>query len=151
MNIEFILNQILDKLKSIDIYRVILFGSYAKAEATPDSDIDLVIILNNDDLSKTFSQKAERDAGVRELLADIYFKYEMDILIYSKTEFNEVKNRGNFFISEVERTGKIIYEKGKRRMIEGLNNQKPNRINIEPILNQILERLKNIKLYKVIL
>jgi predicted nucleotidyltransferase len=44
INIELVLNQVLDKLKSVDIYRVILFGSYAKVAAMPESDIDLVII-----------------------------------------------------------------------------------------------------------
>jgi predicted nucleotidyltransferase len=44
INIELILNQILDNLKSVDIYKVILFGSYAKGKAGAESDIDLLII-----------------------------------------------------------------------------------------------------------
>jgi hypothetical protein len=35
----------------------------------------------------------------------------MDFKIYSKAEFKRLKDRGSFFISEVEKTGETIYEK----------------------------------------
>ena len=35
-----------DLLKDKPVYRVILFGSYAKHEATKESDVDLIIIQN---------------------------------------------------------------------------------------------------------
>ena len=39
-------------LKQSDPYKIILFGSYAAGTATDDSDIDIVVILDNDDVAK---------------------------------------------------------------------------------------------------
>jgi hypothetical protein len=35
----------------------------------------------------------------------------LDILVYSKEELKKIKEYGNYFIDEIERTGKVIYEK----------------------------------------
>ncbi|MDR2096835.1 MAG: hypothetical protein LBP76_15130 [Treponema sp.] len=43
--------------------------------------------------------------GVYGMLCDIWAE------IYSKEELNLIKEHGNYFIDEVERTGRIIYEK----------------------------------------
>jgi hypothetical protein len=34
----------------------------------------------------------------------------LDILVYSKEEYKIVKNYANYFIKEIEKTGKILYE-----------------------------------------
>jgi predicted nucleotidyltransferase len=87
-----------------------LFGSYAKGTAKPDSDIDLLVILDNDKLTKG-KENLWRDISIKENIEDIRYKYGMDIKIYSKAEYNYLKNRDSFFIYEVERTGETIYEK----------------------------------------
>ena len=105
------LSQVVERLKAADPYKIVLFGSYAKGEAKPDSDIDLMVILDTDYVAKDFSEKAERNSSVRRLVYDIYYKYGMDFKIYSKTELKNLKERGNFFIDEVEQTGETLYEK----------------------------------------
>ena len=35
-------------LKSMPVYKVVLFGSYAKNKATPDSDLDFIIDTNEE-------------------------------------------------------------------------------------------------------
>jgi hypothetical protein len=35
----------------------------------------------------------------------------IDILVYSKKELSLIKEYGNYFIDEIERTGRILYEK----------------------------------------
>jgi predicted nucleotidyltransferase len=39
------LSLVVERLKAADPYKIVLFGSYAKGEAKPDSDIDLIVIL----------------------------------------------------------------------------------------------------------
>ncbi|MDR2395367.1 MAG: nucleotidyltransferase domain-containing protein, partial [Endomicrobium sp.] len=46
------LNKLVERLKAVDPYKIVLFGSYAKGIAKPDSDIDLLVILDNDKLTK---------------------------------------------------------------------------------------------------
>ncbi|MDR1523106.1 MAG: nucleotidyltransferase domain-containing protein, partial [Endomicrobium sp.] len=93
-----------------DPYKIVLFGSYAKGTAKPDSDIDLLVILDNDKLTKG-KENSQRDCNIIKSIYDIYYQNGMDIRIYSRAEYNYLKNRDSFFIYEVERTGETIYEK----------------------------------------
>jgi len=110
-NIEYVLNQLVEKLKEADPYKIILFGSYANGTAMSDSDIDLMIILDNYIISKTYGEDVKRYIAIRKLILDINSQYSMDLKIYSRAEFQRKKENGNFFIKEIEKTGKIIYEK----------------------------------------
>ena len=49
--------------------------------------------------------------SIRHLVLDINQEVPLDILVYSKAEYKIVKDYGNYLIDEIEKTGKIIYEK----------------------------------------
>jgi hypothetical protein len=42
---------------------------------------------------------------------DINEEVPLDLLVYSKAELNKVKEHGNTFVIDIEKTGKVIYEK----------------------------------------
>ena len=105
------IDQLLEALKQADIYKVILFGSYAKGTANENSDIDMVVILNNDDVAKTYGERLMKKLYINRLVRKINYKIALDILVYSKEEYRIIKDNGNYFINEIENTGKIIYEK----------------------------------------
>ena len=98
-------------LKQSDPYRIILFGSYAEGTATEDSDIDMVVILDNDDVAKTYEGRLNKKLYINRLVRNINYKVALDILVYSKQEYKIIKDYGNYFIDGIERTGKIVYEK----------------------------------------
>ena len=53
MNIDDVMNVYIEKIKNIygsHLQRVILYGSYARGDATPSSDIDLMILVNLNDM-----------------------------------------------------------------------------------------------------
>ena len=58
-----------------------------------------------------FAHNLNKKVYIRNLLLEINRKIPLDILVYSKEELNILKNYGNNFIDEIEKTGKIIYEK----------------------------------------
>jgi len=98
-------------LKPSDPYKIILFGSHAAGNAHKDSDIDIMVILDNNDVSKTYTERLNKKIYIRNLLIDINRTIPLDILVYSKEELNLIKNYGNYFIDEIEKNGKVIYEK----------------------------------------
>jgi len=104
-------NQLLEALKQADPYKVILFGSYAKGTADENSDIDMVVILDNNDVAKTYEERLNKKLYINRLVRNINYKIALDILVYSKEEYKILKNYGNYFIDDIEDTGKIIYEK----------------------------------------
>ena len=111
MEINSILNDLIDSLKASDPYKIVLFGSYVNGNETEDSDIDLMVVLDNNDVSKTYEERQNKKLYIRKLVREINYRMALDILVYSKEELKKIKEYGNYFIDEIERTGKVIYEK----------------------------------------
>jgi len=105
------INPLIEALKASDPYRIILFGSYANGTATEDSDIDVMVILDNDDVAKTYEERLRKRLSINKLVRNINYKVALDILVYSREEYRIVKDCGNYLIDEIERKGKTIYEK----------------------------------------
>jgi predicted nucleotidyltransferase len=116
MKIDEILNDLITCLKASDPYKIILFGSHANNSATDDSDIDLMVILDNNSIAKSYEERMNKKLYVRKLVREINYKTALDILVYSKEELKLIKENGNYFINEIEKTGKIIYEKNSPRL-----------------------------------
>jgi predicted nucleotidyltransferase len=111
MDITPVLNDLVTSIKPSDPYQIVLFGSHATGTANADSDIDLMVILDNDHVSKTYDEWIAQRVQIRQLVREINYQYALDLLVYSKEEFRMVKEYGNSFLDEVERTGEVIYEK----------------------------------------
>jgi predicted nucleotidyltransferase len=111
VEIDKTLEDLVNSLKVSDPYKIVLFGSYARGNPREDSDIDIMVILDNNDVAKTYKERSNKYLSVQRLVREINYKIALDILVYSKEEFKRVKNYGNYLIDEIEKTGKVIYEK----------------------------------------
>jgi len=111
MDINTILDNLVFSLKASNPYKIVLFGSHANGNQNENSDIDLMVILDNNHVAKTYQERLDKRMYIRNLVLEINRKVPLDILVYSKKELSLIKKRGNQFIDEIERTGKIIYEK----------------------------------------
>ena|SRR5436190_24336095 len=86
--------------------KIILFGSYAYGNPTPDSDVDLLVI------TKTKAKEIDRYVAVSNLLYPRQFP--VDILVKTPSEIEtEGKKRGNFFMREILTKGKVLYERSR--------------------------------------
>jgi predicted nucleotidyltransferase len=86
--------------------KIILFGSYAYGKPTPDSDVDLLVIM------ETEAKEIDRYVAVSNLLYPRQFP--VDILVKTPKEIKaEYKKRGNFFMREILTKGRVMYERGK--------------------------------------
>ncbi|NOU16014.1 MAG: nucleotidyltransferase domain-containing protein [Bacteroidales bacterium] len=83
--------------------KIILFGSYANGTQKEDSDLDLLIIQDSD----LPPQKRGFDIRMSLIGAEIPF----DILIYTKSEFEQEKNRRFSFLSTAIKNSKVLYER----------------------------------------
>jgi uncharacterized protein len=84
--------------------KIILFGSYAYGNPTPDSDVDLLVIV------KTRAREIDRYVAVSNLLYPRQFP--VDILVKTPKEMEiEARKKGNFFMREILKKGKVLYER----------------------------------------
>jgi predicted nucleotidyltransferase len=106
-----IISKIVQSLIGLNIYKIILFGSYANGTATEDSDIDLLVILDTEKIAKTFKERMDRNLTVSNALLDINREFAMDIIVYSYGEFEYLDKKESDFVKEIKNTGVEIYAK----------------------------------------
>lgn len=94
-----------ERLKTLNPYRVVLFGSHAWGSPGPDSDIDLLVVLNKEERSAGFREKMDDTAAVKMLLADINRQVALDIIVCSKQEWQRFLESGSSFSREVAAKG----------------------------------------------
>lgn len=87
--------------------RVILFGSYARGNPTPDSDVDLLVI--------TPIEKKNADKAV-EILLRVRPPFPIDLLVRTPQQVQERLALGDFFMREVLEQGQVLYEADHARV-----------------------------------
>jgi len=88
--------------------RVMLFGSLARGSSRDDSDIDLVVILNKEGKSHSYSAMISARMDIAKRLRELRRKYPIDILVYTKEEWEELKASGSSFIARIEQEGVAV-------------------------------------------
>lgn len=84
--------------------KIILFGSYARGDETPDSDLDLVVILPSVD--NQFSEMIRLRRTLREI------RMPIDVLVYTA---EDVRTRGTWpgtALHEALHCGRVVYTNG---------------------------------------
>lgn len=89
--------------REFDPERIVLFGSYARGDATNDSDVDLLVVAS------TSLSAPERYCAVRPLLAD--YPAGFDIVMKTPEEYARWKNVVNSIVYFADKYGKVIYER----------------------------------------
>jgi predicted nucleotidyltransferase len=79
--------------------KVILFGSYARGEATEDSDIDLFII------APTNERFIERTAAVKRTIRDLRYGLPISPIVLTPEELKRRIKIGDQFINEILEKG----------------------------------------------
>lgn len=102
--------EIVESLKELDPFKIYMFGSVAKGTDNQDSDIDLAVILNIDDVPKTYDEKLKNKVSVRNSILDISMEIPIDLLVYTKEEFKILDEFNKPFMTEITEKGTLIYE-----------------------------------------
>ncbi len=93
--------------REVSPVRIILFGSYARGDAGPDSDVDLLVV-EDEPFGPGHSRYREM---VRLRRAADVATVPMDILVYSHAEVEKWKDTVNHIVREALREGKTLYER----------------------------------------
>lgn len=90
------------------IEHVILFGSFAYGNPNQDSDLDLLLILNDQEKASSYSDKWNRYIRISRLLKEIRKQYPIDLLLYTIDEWNTLLEDNSSFIHEIKTKGIVL-------------------------------------------
>jgi uncharacterized protein len=81
--------------------RVVLFGSYARGDAGPDSDLDIMIEMESELPPFQRAVAVSRAFSSRD--------WAMDILVYTPEEIRRLRQQFGSFVNIIEAEGKPLY------------------------------------------
>ena len=98
------INEVVTKIVSrFNPDKIILFGSYANGTQNNDSDLDLLIVQDSD------LPMQKRGLDIR--LSLIGSMIPIDLLVYTKSEFDQEKNKHFSFVNSAIKNSKVLYER----------------------------------------
>jgi predicted nucleotidyltransferase len=87
--------------------RIILFGSYAYGQPRPESDVDLLVVM------ETPLRSREQAAQIARA---IDYHFGLDLLVRNPQQLAERLALGDFFLQEITERGKVLYARPDTRM-----------------------------------
>lgn len=86
--------------------QIILFGSHAKGESHPDSDVDLLVIMPT---------RNEIDQSLRISLA-LETTLPVDLIVRTPKHWESGLADGDWFLRDIQKTGKVLYAQTHRSL-----------------------------------
>lgn len=96
------------RVEQLDLEIVVLFGSVAKNEDSPDSDIDLYVVTRDMEIPKTWSEKNQIYLKVSRCLRDLRKQYPIDLIVHTKAMYTKFLEGGSVLASEIFGSGMVI-------------------------------------------
>ncbi|MBF0539005.1 MAG: nucleotidyltransferase domain-containing protein [Nitrospirae bacterium] len=93
-------------VETVHPLKVILFGSYARGHDRPGSDIDILVV--EEEPFGTGRSRIKRIGNIYRSLPP--YLIPIDVVLYSKDEFDTWKDGINHVIARAYREGKVLYE-----------------------------------------
>lgn len=98
--------ELVGRIKSAEkVDKIFLFGSEAAGTAGPGSDIDLLVVLDKMTMPASFQERSANYLLISRAIRDIEKKHPIDLLVYTRPEFEKIKASGSLFVQRVLREG----------------------------------------------
>jgi len=112
-----IINEIKNRIqRSVSPDKIILFGSHAQNDALENSDVDLLVVTDDDQYPQNYKDKMDIYLKVAKKINDFQKKIPIDLIVYTRPMFEEFLNVNSQFAKEIMQKGIVLYEKNKSGM-----------------------------------
>jgi predicted nucleotidyltransferase len=100
-----ILPKIVERIRRVaNPRRIVLFGSRARGDHRPDSDIDLLVIEDSP------LPRHRRAIPLYAALSDLHLDVDAEVIVYTPAEVENWRGASAAFVTTALREGKVLYE-----------------------------------------
>ena len=100
--IDYVVWQIAEKFQPL---KIILFGSYAYGNPRPESDVDVLVIMDS------ALKESELSFQIRK---SIEYNFGIDLVVKTPNDLKRRIDLGDVLLKEIVRKGKVVYERAAR-------------------------------------
>jgi predicted nucleotidyltransferase len=104
------IQQLKERLSELDPFLVLLFGSYADGTPDKDSDIDLLVVTNDEFTPKSYDERIDIQLSISNHIFEIAKQVPIDLIVYTIPMYKRFIEQNSNFAKEVLSKGKILYE-----------------------------------------
>jgi uncharacterized protein len=101
---------LMNRLRQLDLSKVILFGSHAYGAPSDTSDIDLLVVLDSDEYPQTYKEKSDLYLQVSRTIRDIREKVSVDLIVHTRSMHKKFIELDSMFAREISQKGVALYE-----------------------------------------
>ena len=103
--------QIVASIKKTNPCKIILFGSHAYSAPGKDSDIDLLVVTDDEFLPQNFSDKNKIYLRVADTITEIEKRIPIDLIVHTKAMHRKFNELNSMFARKIATFGVVLYEK----------------------------------------
>lgn len=103
--------ELVDRLITINPHKIVLFGSNAYGKPDKDSDVDLLVVTEDNYLPNNFKEKNALYLRVSNTITDIEKRIPIDLIVHTKPMYKKFIEMGSIFSKRISTKGIILYEK----------------------------------------
>lgn len=81
--------------------KIILFGSYARGNPHPESDVDLLVVME--------TPLKEVEQAIK-ICLQIEYRFGLDLIVHTPQKLAERVDMGDWFLRDVLDEGRVVYE-----------------------------------------
>ena len=111
MNYQQYIPLIVEELKKAEPEKIILFGSYAYGNPNNDSDLDILVISNDDEMPNSFEEKNKIYQRIARLIDNFRAKIPIDLIVHTKPMHQIFNEKNSLFAQEINKMGITLYTK----------------------------------------
>lgn len=108
VDIEVLKHEIVERLKPLDLDKIILFGSYAYGTPTEDSDIDLYVVTKDDFIPQSWREKSNITKKISYPLRELRSRFAIDLIVHTKQMNDKFVQLNSSFSREIFNKGQIL-------------------------------------------
>jgi len=109
IDIDILKPQIIEQLKPLNPYKIILFGSYATGNPTEDSDIDLYVVTDDDFMPKNWKEKNQIYLQYARALRDLCKSIPIDLIVHTRKMYAKFIELDSSFYRYNIKQGKSLW------------------------------------------
>jgi len=109
-NNQIFIEQVKNSLIELNPYLILLFGSYAYGKPNHDSDIDLMVVTNDNYMPKNYDERLMVQLEVSKHIFNFAKQVPIDLIVFTKPMYQKFIEQKSSFSNEIISKGKILYE-----------------------------------------